>query len=162
MNHYTEVELLQHYYLNESAPEIAAHVAACSECASRYGRLREKLSCSAKDHAAMVDSKPETFWMRQRASIRRGISDRGTRRVIAWPRLAGAAILLLLVVGGVYVFNSPRDSRVEIAQPVKAPADPTIATIVEPASSDPWEVDELEPYGPMIEWESWLAEKGTS
>ena len=160
MSHYTEVELLQHYYLNESAPEIAAHVAACSECAARYGRLREKLSCSAKDHAAMVDSRPEPFWMRQRASIRRGISERGTRRV-AWRRLAAAAILVFLIAGGVYVVNSPRD-RVEIADPVDRITDPAIATIVEPASSDPWEVDELEPYSPMIEWESWLEEKGTS
>jgi hypothetical protein len=162
MSHYTEVELLEHYYLNESSPEIAAHVASCFECAARYGRLREKLSCSTKDHAATVDSKPEPFWMRQRASIRRGISEGGTRRVVAWPRLAAAAILLLLVVGAVYIFNPSPDRRVEIAEPGNRITDPTIATIVEPASSDPWEIDELEPYSPMIEWESWLEEKGTS
>lgn len=162
MSHYTEVELLEHYYLNESSAEIGAHVAGCGECAARYGRLREKLSCSAKDHAAAVESRPEPFWMRQRASIRRGISERGTKRVVAWPRLAAAATLLFLIVGAVYVFNPSRDTQVEIAQPADRTLDPTIATIVEPASSDPWETDELEPYSPMIEWESWLEEKGTS
>lgn len=169
MKHYSEVELLEQYYLVSGQDEVGRHVGECEVCATRYQRLREKLSCSAADHRQQVNSKPESFWVRQRMAIQREIA-RGNREMpaLAW-RLAVAAVLLIFAGAAiVVVINSPGERlSPQVVQSVPAPemTDPILATVSENSvPADPWESDQLQPYSELVEWESWLAEseeKGT-
>ena len=170
MKHYNEVELLEHYYLSASSPEVGDHVRGCSECAARYARLREKLSCSAESHRQRIEAKPETFWIRQRDAISNQLQRRIRRQfafVGAW-RFAVAAVLVLLVGGAVFVATQSRSDSQAVAAIAESTNAETAAVAVlneAEALNDPWAEEELQPYGEVVEWESWLTEKegkGTS
>lgn len=171
MKHYNEVELLEHYYLSAASPEVGDHVGGCTECAARYERLREKLSCSAESHRQHVDAKPETFWLRQRHAISNQL-ERRVRRQVAFAapwRFAVAAMLALLLGTAVFVAVHDQDTTQQVARDVVETEgierDAGDLLNETEALVDPWAEKELQPYAEVVEWESWLTEKegeGTS
>lgn len=139
--HYTEADLLETYYTEpgQSMP-VMMHLAACSECAARYDRLDRKIREAAACHV----EKSEEFWAAQRAAVMSRLRG-GRSRSLA--RFAAAAALVL-TVGGTAAY--------QIVRGVPAPA-PQAAE--EQVSSDPWQTEELQEFGAVVEWETWIEEK---
>ncbi|HEX7832277.1 MAG TPA: hypothetical protein VF787_21650 [Thermoanaerobaculia bacterium] len=158
--HYSEADLLETYYTQpgESMP-VMMHVADCTDCAARYERIERKVrGLAACDH----DEKPETFWARQRISIMRrvGKEESRTSSFARVTRVAAAAIVAL-VLGGVIVTRN--ETVVPPATPQAAVRTATVANVAEPTltkstedTTDPWQSDELNEFGSMVEWESWV------
>jgi anti-sigma factor RsiW len=158
--HYSEADLLETYYTQpgESMP-VMMHVADCNECAVRYERIERKVrGLAACDH----DGKPETFWARQRISIMRRVGQEQTRTSsFARVTRVAAAAVVALVLGGVIVVN--RNETVQPAPPQTVVRTATVAGAAEPAltkssedTTDPWQSEELNEFGSMVEWESWV------
>jgi hypothetical protein len=164
MKHYNEVELLEHYYLAGGSPELQEHVAGCSECSSRYGRLREKLSCSAEEHRQRVDAKPVAFWSRQRAAVfERRSTDRRSAAFGAFfrPAAIAAMVTLILAVAALLTLTVPQDAASPVQTSSAEPLSHEVAAIESQSMiEDPWAAEELQPYGELVEWESWLTEDG--
>jgi hypothetical protein len=173
MKHYNEVELLEHYYLAGGSPELQEHVAGCTECSSRYGRLREKLSCSADEHRQRVEARPVALWSRQRAAVleacRRGALPEGARSApLGWritqffrPATIAVVVTLILASAALLVFTVPPDSESPAQTSSAEPVSNEVATIESQSMvEDPWAAEELQPYGELVEWESWLTEDG--
>jgi predicted anti-sigma-YlaC factor YlaD len=156
--HYSEADLLETYYTapGESMP-VMMHLADCTDCAARYERLERKLrSLSACDHAG----KPETFWARQRISVMRKIDARPATRL---PRIAAAAVLVVLLGGGVFTWREGSQAqRLTGSQPEVVTLTAAAAPASEPLSletsepSDPWQSDELKEFQSVVAWESWV------
>ena len=158
--HYSEAELLDTYYMGpDEASPLIAHVNECSECQERYRRLAQKL----RDVAACPAEKPATFWTRQRMLITRAIENSRHRseRIARTTRIAAAAALAFLL-GGAVVYKS-------VEPALKAPAAVVVSqqTATPPAAGDdlqvprdPWQSDELKDFGGVVQWESWVSDKG--
>jgi len=151
--HYSEAELLETYYTQpgESMP-VMMHLASCSDCAARYERLEAKLRGLA---ACDVDSKPQTFWTRQRMLIMRGI-DAGKQRGVTVARTwrVAAAAVLIFILGGTLVYET-----VDVPKP---PARTETVVQIQPKGSaddsvvhDAWQSDELRDFHGMVQWETW-------
>ena len=140
--HYTEADLLETYYTQpgQSMP-VMMHLASCGECAARYERLDRKL----REAVACHTERSEIDWATQRAAIMRRIA--APRRSIS--RFAAAAALVLMI-GGTAAYQVTRDEA-------PAPASPQV--LEETVSSDPWQSDELQEFGAVVEWETWIEEK---
>ncbi|HEX8618457.1 MAG TPA: hypothetical protein VF911_12785 [Thermoanaerobaculia bacterium] len=140
--HYSEADLLETYYTQpgESLP-VMLHLADCSECAARYERLEAKIRALAACH----DEEPETFWARQRTSILRRVAT--PRATPAFARFAAAAMLALAIGGTLYWPLRPESQSAA-----------EVLTVTE----NPWESEPLQEYQPLVEWESWVNEGGTS
>ncbi len=156
--HYSEADLLETYYTQpgESLP-VMMHLADCDECGSRYERIERKVRGLA---TCERDEKPDTFWARQRLSIMRRVSQKQARTssIARISRVAAAAVLAL-VLGGVVISN---DGDVQ-----PAAHQPTVYTATAVSSdspvtrqsedlTDPWQSEELQEFGSMVEWESWV------
>ena len=153
MKHYSEAELLETYYTQpgESMP-VMMHLASCSDCAARYERLEAKLRGLA---ACDVDSKPQTFWTRQRMLIMRGIDARAQHgRIVARSWRVAAAAVLAFVLGGTIVYKSvePQLQKPPVVMHTTAQAAPPAE---EPVAHDPWQSDELRDFHAMVDWETW-------
>ncbi|MEO6488204.1 MAG: hypothetical protein ABIO78_09725 [Thermoanaerobaculia bacterium] len=137
--HYSEADLLETYYTapGQSMP-VMMHLAGCTECAARYERLDRKL----REAAACHTERPDTFWARQRNAILHTIEHRRPSRL----RFAAAAGLLLAIAGGLLTYQG------------SAPAPAAIPQAEEIVPSDPWESEELQDFGSVVQWESWIDE----
>jgi hypothetical protein len=150
MKHYSEAALLETYYTQpgESMP-VMMHLASCSECAARYERLDAKIRGLA---ACDADSKPQTFWTRQRMLIMRGIEARkqhGHAVARTW-RVAAAAVLAF-ALGGTVVYKTveaPKPPQPAISAPAPQQAEDTV-------THDAWQSDELHDFHGMVQWETW-------
>lgn len=159
MKHFDELELLDAFYLPDSAPEQMQHVGQCGECAARFAALSRELRQSAAELDAHLDAKPETFWTRQRLAIVRDL-DGGARRaqVAAWRRFAVAASFFAVL--GTALLVHPRPQVTHAPAPVTrtvtaaTPRDAAAVDVVA-ASDDPWQSDELSAYHDVVQWESW-------
>ena len=162
MRHFDELELLDAFYVPQSATEQMEHMSECAECTQRFAVLSQELRAAAAELDAHLDEKPDTFWTRQRLAIMRDL-DRGARRaqVAAVRRFAVAASLFAVV--GTALFVHPRGpvttvpattTHVAIASP--APEAPAVDVVA--ASDDPWQSDELSSYHDVVQWESWSDE----
>lgn len=166
MKHYNEVELLEHYYLGGEAPEVQQHVAVCTECSARYARLREKLGCSAAQHREWVERKPSWFWNRQRAGVLgRLAGNRAAARRSLLQTVAFAAVLIMIITGvAALVRTDTPDAagpRLAAAGEERPAISETVAALgTQQMSEDPWTAEELQPYGELLEWETWLTEEG--
>ena len=141
--HYSEADLLETYYTapGQSMP-VMMHLAGCTECAARYERLDRKL----REAAACHTERPDTFWARQRNAILHTIEHRRPSRL----RFAAAAALLLAIAGGLLTYQG------------SAPTPAAIPQAEEVVPSDPWESEELQDYGSVVQWESWIDESKSS
>ncbi len=153
-SHFTEADLLETYYMKpgESMP-VMMHLADCAECAAKYEKLERKI----REAAVCAPEKEESFWVRQRASVMQTIAaSRGGRRTYFMPA-AAAAVLVAFIAGGVVL------QREEVAAPVPVPAVATQQAVVSaaeetPVPSDPWDSQELEEFGSVVEWETWTTD----
>lgn len=147
--HYTEADLLETYYTQpgESMP-VMMHLAGCTECAARYERLNRKIREAAVCHS----EKDEGFWARQRAHVMARVRNQGTTRSRFAPALRVAAAALFAVVLGGLVLYEPEEA------PVVVPVQQTIQTnqTEEVVPTDPWQSDELEAFGSVVQWETWI------
>ncbi|HXI11714.1 MAG TPA: hypothetical protein VNM92_03615 [Thermoanaerobaculia bacterium] len=167
MKHYSEADLLELHYGGERDPA-AQHMSECSECTRRFVSVRLKLLSARSSACASVDTKPSTFWARQRVAITRAIDAKHVlpeRRLRTAPKLAfAAALIAVLSLGVVRVANRPADTpeskNVAISASRELTNGPGSAAVGEIASltatQDPWETAELEQFREVVEWESWI------
>lgn len=144
--HYTEADLLETYYTQpgESMP-VMMHLAACEECSARYARLDRKL----REAAVCQPQRPEGFWSAQREAILAKIhGGRSSRPLVRLLPLA-AAIVIAVIAAGVF-FDRP--------EPAVAPAPERIEAAV---PADPWQSEELQEFGAVVDWETWGADTDT-
>lgn len=173
MSHYSEVELLERYYIPSSEKdEAGSHLASCEPCAERFERLSGKLSDSACTSVASIDEKPDTFWIRQRMGIERKIAEKSARGRTSGKtaRMAAIAATLTVLFGGGLMYraqmarwNAPLPAAVMTspAPEAAAPATPDLlAAISNP--DDVWESEELKPFGEAVQWESWMSSPANS
>ena len=141
-DHYTEADLLETYYTQpgESMP-VMMHLAACSECSARYERLDRKIRESAACHT----EKDEGFWALQRARVMSRVEGGARSRFAAPLRVAAAALLAVGIGGGLVLYQ-----REEPAAPVQT------ETVEERVPADPWQSEELEEFGSVVQWETWI------
>jgi|GEM_PF-529091 len=173
MKHYSEVDLLEHYYLPSNDSAVSEHVAVCAECLERFKRLQGKLQSGREETCASIEQKPDTFWKRQQFGIRRKIDAAPPARRVDVPRVAAAAALVLALAGGVWVQEraatssrlTATDNHTMAPKPATASAGSDV--LAETRSDDPWASDELKDFHGVVQWESWEdastgSRKGTS
>jgi anti-sigma factor RsiW len=155
--HYSEADLLETYYTQpgESLP-VMMHLADCAECAARYERVERKVRGLA---ACGHEEKPDTFWARQRHLVMRRVAKESPRASAARTTSVAAAAALVLVLGGVATWN--QFDEAPVSEPVVRTATQDLtrtATVTGPTedATDPWASDELDEYGSMVEWETWV------
>lgn len=143
--HYTEADLLETYYMQpgESMP-VMMHLSSCAECSARYERLDRKL----REAAACHPQPSESFWALQRSSIMHAIASRARSRSRFLARYATAA-LLVLAIGGTAAYQVLQNVPPPPAQQAEAE---------EQIPADPWQSEELQEFGAVVEWESWVEE----
>ena len=141
--HYTEADLLETYYMQpgESMP-VMMHLASCAECQARYERLDRKL----REAAACHPHNSETFWAAQRASIMHTIASGARSRSRSVARFTAAA-LLVLAIGGTAAY-----------QVFQSTPPPPPQQAEEQVPADPWQSEELQEFGAVVQWESWVEE----
>ena len=144
--HYSEADLLETYYTEpgESMP-VMMHLASCTECAARYERLDRKL----REAAACQTERPDAFWARQRHAIMHTIENRRPSRA----RFAAAAVFVVALAGGIFTITRPG-----VPPPATVAAQPAVEEVL---PADPWESDELQDFGSVVQWESWIDESKT-
>jgi anti-sigma factor RsiW len=153
--HLDDAELLEAWYLEEADGDAADHLASCERC---NAQLLEVVALVRE--GAAEDERPESFWQRQRLSIERRI-ERETVQAPAWRRVANiaAAAMLTLVLGGLLLFRSsaPEPERPALVTQSASVTAAAEAQVLEyEGSKDPWESEELESFGNVVEWESWV------
>jgi len=159
MKHYSEVELLELYYVPGAATQAYLHVAGCDGCRARYERLQGKLRTAASS-CDRVDEKPETFWSRQRLAILRDVARATPARNVHSRYFAAAAAALLITITGVsWNVNMKKSggdvSRIESRSTHLASLTAEFESDVSAAAANPWDSEQLDEYGSVIEWESW-------
>ena len=145
--HYTEADLLETYYTQpgESMP-VMLHLAQCEECSARYDRLDRKLREAAVCHPA----REEGFWAAQRAAILSRIQHGSSSRPLVGLLPLAAAILVAFVAIGAFFLQRPEPAAVPVPERVEAAV-----------PADPWQEEELQEFGAVVDWETWGAETET-
>ncbi|HEU5163631.1 MAG TPA: hypothetical protein VFV54_10830 [Thermoanaerobaculia bacterium] len=158
MRHYSELELLDEVYLPGES-EMKAHLAACASCRARAERLRAELGSIREGFERRVESKPEAFWQKQRASVMARVNRPSERNVLRPLGAWALAATLVIAVGGGWIL---RDRGTEVVPETAATVSAT-ATAAEPAvdavqlpTADPWAAEELAGWEEAVDWESWL------
>ena len=143
--HYSEADLLETYYTQpgETMP-VMMHLATCTECAARYDRLDRKLREAASCHP----ERSGAAWAQQRAAIMNRIIAPRSRAVGRFV----AAAALVIAIGGSAAYQVLNYTPANAAAPAAAVAE-------EQVPADPWQSEELEEFGAVVEWESWIEEK---
>ena len=147
-NHYTEADLLETYYTQpgESMP-VMMHLASCGECAARYDRLDRKI----REAAACHTNQDEGFWAMQRAKVMSRVQGSGARGRFAAPLRVAAAALLAVVIGGLISYVPEQAPAVAPVQQVQQ-----MEQTEEKIPTDPWQSEELEEFGSVVQWETWI------
>ena len=147
-DHYTEADLLETYYTQpgESMP-VMMHLSTCSECAARYDRLDRKI----REAAACHTNQDEGFWAIQRAKVMSRVDGSGARMRFAAPLRVAAAALLAVVIGGLVLYEPAQPPAVVPVQPVQQ-----VEQAEERIPTDPWQSEELEEFGSVVQWETWV------
>jgi hypothetical protein len=161
--HYSEADLLETYYMQpgQSMP-VMMHLASCSDCAARYGRLERKL----REAAACPTEKHETFWTRQRMLVMRRIGKQQSRMASAVrvTRVAAAAVFAFLIGSMVmYKAVSPalQPSELTPLALTKIASAASAKTVEGLPAHDAWQSDELKQFHSVVEWESWVDTPGS-
>ena len=157
MKHYSEVELLELYYVPGAATKAYLHVAGCERCRATYDRLEAKLRTAASSCDRSAE-KPDSFWSRQRLSIMRDVSQRRVGKPVASRYLAAAAATIVLAISGVTWNMKSANVQNELAEIESRSAALSSRELEEEqlvTEIDPWESEQLDDYKSVIEWESW-------
>lgn len=162
MRHYSEVDLLETHYAGPDEA-VSTHLAECEICSARFSRLKQKLAGCSAAPGQTSESKPGTFWDRQRIAIVRSIESEKRRRASTRPlRWAAAAGLVAMMAGtGLYLESSKSDPIVpsqQTALPMATPEEPLEPLPELANANDPWESEQLEEFQSAVAWESWLEE----
>ena len=164
MRHYSEVDLLERYYIpSPEIDEVGKHLASCQPCAERYALLSGKLRDSACTSVQSLDRKPDTFWIRQRMSVGRKIEQRSSpaRLPGKTARLAAIAAVFVVVFGGGLLYRdqiarwNPPAARATSNTPAADLVSLDVLAAIS-APDDVWESEELKPFGEAVQWESWM------
>ena len=168
MRHLSDQQLIEIHYLDASLGT-ASHLGTCEQCSERLRTIAGELQRAATAGMETVEPRPDSFWQRQRVAIDRGIDRSGERRAAAptvrW--LAAAAAAAVLIAGLLTIprfLPSRTNEPVASAAPLSSPAaSSTALDVIEDISSldDPWESEELRPFGAAVEWETWEQEHQT-
>ncbi|HEY5610756.1 MAG TPA: hypothetical protein VIL97_06100 [Thermoanaerobaculia bacterium] len=174
MKHYTEAEMLELHYIPGGLVPAIRHLPECEECHATFEKLQRKLHEAARSACAdVVERKPETFWSRQRIAIMRAIERQSAPKrpaVYSAKRLAVAAILVLVIGGSAALVTlqvmspkseTPSRDLVQI-QTVEHTEEMGVELLDLQASNDPWDAKELESFGEVVEWESWIGSEPTA
>lgn len=168
MKHYSDLDLIEFHYLGEAPADVRDHLASCERCAKALREVESSLQESVESTRIDV---PETFWQRQKHSI----LHRVRRERLPWWRgraaQASAAAMLLVMIGGGWLFVTRQPAAIEPAPAVvtqTASLTTTNAAATQPAgalgdfgvSSDPWASEQLEPLRDVVAWESWVGQNG--
>jgi len=161
MKHYSEVELLELYYVPGAATQAYLHVASCDRCRATYDGLESKLRTAASS-CDRLEEKPESFWTRQRLAIMRDVSRATPARGIHSRYLAAAAAAIIITISGVsWNVNQSTSgadlTRIESQSAQLASMGDASDTEVSLAAANPWDSEQLNEFGSVIEWESWVA-----
>lgn len=166
MKHYTEADLLElHYVPSEETQEAQNHLRDCGECGNKFERLGQKLRSAAMSACPVLESKPESFWTRQRISILRRTQTSPQRQVgvLFRARTAVAAMIVFSVLSfAIYRITpgSPPAVATGIQPDSSTLSQPVAAAVLESVetSDDPWSSRELVAFKDVVEWEAWVAE----
>lgn len=165
MTHLSEADLFELHFLSDQTSTAGRHVRECSRCAARLDQLRGEVRDAAEAALASIDTKPDSFWVRQRLAINRSVMatadvPQRSRSVAMWRWTAAAALTLCLSAAVVY---RTIPSRIAAVAPVHAatsqqnvataPADDLFRDLRE--INDPWNSDSLKPFQGAVQWESW-------
>ena len=170
MTHLDQTRLIEAIYLQDSSLSETAHLASCETCKARFDALKAGLEADAGRLRDTVDSRPESFWSRQRLSIvRRVASEAEPRRDRTARRYAIAAIISLAVLAGSLLYrafidsysSAPETHRASTSSEspvpdVRAEATADVALFEETTTADPWASEELEDFRQVVSWESWI------
>ena len=163
MKHLSDQQLIDVHYLAASGEE-AQHLEGCAECSERLITIRGALQRAALTGMKSVEPRSDSFWLRQRMAIDNAIDRREaairSQPTLRWGMAAAAAALLVIGLFSVPRFfpSSGSEPVVAAATPTASPASSTTALdVIEDISSleDPWESEELRPFGAAVEWETW-------
>lgn len=157
MKHYSEVELLELYYIPGAATKAYLHVAECESCRGTYDRLEKKLR-SAASSCDGVEQKPDSFWSRQRLTIMRDVSRAAPARRVHSRYLAAAAAAIVITISGV-VWNFNQSNLTNELARIESRSAVLISSSQERADAeftDPWDSEQLGEFRSVIEWESWV------
>jgi hypothetical protein len=145
--HYSEADLLETYYMQPgTSMPVMMHLADCSDCASRYERLEQKVRGLA---ACAHDDKADSFWARQRIAVMRKV---GAKRSTASRALRVAASTVLVAAVGGWITSRQLIETPSAPPPVQR-APEIVVQVTTPA--DPWESDELDEFHSIVAWQSW-------
>ena len=165
MTHLNEADLFELHFLADQTSAAGRHVRECARCAARLDQLSADVRDAANTALASIDTKPDSFWVRQRLAINRSVMatadvPRQSRSGAMWRWTAAAALTLCLSAAVVY---RTLPSRVAAVAPVQAgtsqqnvataPADDLFRDLRE--INDPWNSDSLKPFQGAVQWESW-------
>lgn len=166
-NHLDDADLMAIALLPDEAADSRIHLASCPDCNARMAIALSRLREIRREHDESIDGRDSTFWKAQELRIMREVT-RARRPVRAGRGLAAAA-LLAVALGGFWVGRS----SVEPSQPAavavahsaastSAAADDTRNPLipVNGSSTDPWEIESLSEFQPVVDWESWVDENG--
>ena len=64
MSHYSEIDMMELYYLPDSSPEAGRHISGCRECSVLWAVVERRVARAAAAHRDEVDAMPESFWHR--------------------------------------------------------------------------------------------------
>ena len=171
--HFSDTEMIDVYYLPDDFPSAGEHFATCSECAARWVVVRRKLAAGSIADEEFVESRPATFWTRQRMAITRKIASTQKTPATRWwslPAVAAMVVVVSLIAGSIQIYriHTPLPSG-STAAPVTAtsvvattePAREQILQDLQPAD-DPWSSEELESYHNVVAWETWIEDTDSS
>jgi hypothetical protein len=164
--HYSEVELLELYYVPGASTKAFLHVAECVDCNAVYERLQMKLRGAAQVACDRVATKPAAFWSRQRESILSAIGAQRPRRIRLSVWAAAAAALILAISGASWNLQQ-RDlgamtASIETRADELSAMNAALATPLLADGGSPWESDELSDLASVVAWESWIDERDQS
>lgn len=155
MKHLDDLELL-----TPSGDEARDHLLSCGRCRDRADLIAAQWADERRGIRDRAEGKPESFWLEQRAAVRRRLeSDRrvGVSPPLVWALVAAlviSAVGLALTIGNEPV--GPLTSPVQSAELSDGPLE--TFELEESEAWDPWQSDELQAYHQVVEWESWIEE----
>lgn len=173
MEHLETSQLLEEHFLPGSRAATTRHLDQCAECPQRLRSIGTELEREARAFRENVEDQPETFWARQRLSIQRAIRRPSPRRrpLHRLARVAAAAALVLLLATPFILvrLDPSRSSDLDHAvNPTASRGDEGSAATVSEAMfeprhlSDPWQLEEIEPFQQVVQWEAWVENEPVS
>jgi hypothetical protein len=167
--HLDDGDLVALELLPDDAPDSRLHLATCAGCRSRLEIIRGSLADLRSSHEGSVERRDATLWKAQELRIMREVTR--ARRPASTNRAFAAAALLVVALGGFWLGRTSIDRAADPAPmastpgtvgaaPSAADASESVWMPVNGSSTDPWEIESLSEFRPVVDWESWVVENG--